>query len=139
MSLYVLDTDILSLYQEGHAGVRKHVSQHWPHELSTTIISVEEQLSSWYTLRRRVRGRDQVARVYERFARNVRMLARLQILSLSAEAIDHYEVLHRSKLGVQRNDLRIAAIAIDYSAIVVTRNRTDFERIPGLQVENWAD
>ena len=46
MSRYVLDTDILSLYQEGHPGVRQHVASHRPDELSTTIISVEEQLSS---------------------------------------------------------------------------------------------
>lgn len=70
MSLYVLDTDILSLYQEGHASIRQHIAQHLPDELSTSIISVEEQLSSWYTLRRRVKGRDQLARAYERFAQN---------------------------------------------------------------------
>jgi tRNA(fMet)-specific endonuclease VapC len=43
------------------------------------------------------------------------------------------------KLGVRTNDLRIAAIALGNSAIVVTRNRVDFERVPGLQVENWSD
>lgn len=139
MSLYLLDTDILSLYQDGHKEVRQQVADHRPEELSTSIISIEEQLSSWYTLRRRVRGRDHLARVYERFAQNVRMLSRLQILSFSAAAIGHYEALHRSKLGVRKNDLRIAAIAIENSAIVVTRNRTDFERIPDVRIENWAE
>jgi tRNA(fMet)-specific endonuclease VapC len=138
MSLYVLDTDILSLYQEGHPGIRQHIAQHPPDELSTSIISVEEQLSSWYTLRRRVKGRDQLARAYERFAQNVRMLSRLQILSYSTEAIDRYDVLRRSKLGVKGNDLRIAAIALQNSAIVITRNRVDFERIPGLRIEDWS-
>jgi tRNA(fMet)-specific endonuclease VapC len=67
------------------------------------------------------------------------MLSRLQILSFSAAAIDRYGVLLRSKLGVKGNDLRIAAIALENSAIVVTRNRVDFERIPGVRIENWAD
>jgi tRNA(fMet)-specific endonuclease VapC len=138
MSLYVLDTDILSLFQEGHPGIQKHVAQHRPDDLATSIISVEEQLSGWYTLRRRVKGRDQLARAYERIAENVRMLSRLQILSFSARAIDRYEVLRRSKLGVKGNDLRIAAIALDISAIVVTRNLVDFRRIPGLTIEDWS-
>jgi predicted nucleic acid-binding protein len=34
------------------------------------------------------------------------------------------------KLNVGKNDLRIAAIAIVASAIVVTRNVLDFNRIP---------
>jgi tRNA(fMet)-specific endonuclease VapC len=136
MSLYVLDSDILSLFQEGHPLIRQHVAQHRPGDLSTSIISVEEQLSSWYTVRRRVRGKDALARAYERFTKTVRMFSRLQILTFSAAAIDRYEVLRRSKLGVKGNDLRIAAIALENSAIIVTRNRVDFERVPGLAIED---
>jgi tRNA(fMet)-specific endonuclease VapC len=139
MSLYVLDTDILSLFQDGHSNVCQQVAQHRPDELATTIITVEEQLSSWYTLRRRVKGREQLALAYERFTQNVQMLSRLQLVSFSSEAIDHYELLRRSKLGVKGNDLRIAAIALQNSAILVTRNLVDFARIPELQIENWAD
>jgi tRNA(fMet)-specific endonuclease VapC len=46
MSLYVLDTDILSLYQKGHLQICQRVARHSADELSTSIISVEEQLSS---------------------------------------------------------------------------------------------
>ncbi len=42
------------------------------------------------------------------------------------------------KLNVGKNDLRIAAIALENGAIVVTRNERDFRRVPGLAVENWA-
>jgi tRNA(fMet)-specific endonuclease VapC len=36
-------------------------------------------------------------------------------------------------------DLRIASIALSLDAIVLTRNLVDFERVPGLRVENWLD
>ena len=56
MSLHVLDTDILALYQLGNVAVCERVAKHTSHELAVTIITVEEQLSGWYTLRRRVKG-----------------------------------------------------------------------------------
>jgi tRNA(fMet)-specific endonuclease VapC len=138
MALFVFDTDILSLFQTGHAIVRQRVAGHSPEELATTIITVEEQLSSWYTLRRRVKDRDKLARVYERFAENVRFLSGLQILSFPESAITRFEGLVQMKLGVRANDLRIAAIALHSSATVVTRNRRDFERVPGVVVEDWS-
>lgn len=138
MGLYVLDTDILSLYQLGHPVVCQRVVQHQPADLAVTIITVEEQLSGWYTLRRRTKHRDQLARVYERFAENVRFLSRVQIVGFPASAIDRYEQLIRMKLGVRGNDLRIAAIALELEATVVTRNRQDFQVVPSLQIEDWS-
>jgi tRNA(fMet)-specific endonuclease VapC len=136
--LYVLDSDILSLYQRGHGVVCNRVERHDLAELAVSIITVEEQLSGWYTARRRVTRRHDLARVYEGFTQSVRLLTRMQILSFTEEAIDQYELLRRMKLGVRANDLRIAAIALEHSAVVVTRNRRDFERIPGLTIEDWS-
>jgi tRNA(fMet)-specific endonuclease VapC len=88
MALYVLDTDILSLYQRGQAVVCDRVDRHNLEELAVTIISVEEQLSAWYTVRRRRKGRKEIAHIYEQFTQSVRLLARMQILSFTEEAID---------------------------------------------------
>ena len=43
-----------------------------------------------------------------------------------------------AKLNVGGMDLRIAAIALENNATVVTRNVVDFQRIPGLLIEDWA-
>jgi len=138
MSLYVLDTDILSLYQSSNSAVANRVFQHSPEDLAVTIVSVEEQLRAWFTLRRRAKNREKLAYAYERFARSVTSLSTLSILSFTEAAIDRFEELRKMKLGIKANDLRIAAIALENSAIVVTRNRIDFERIPGLQIEDWS-
>jgi len=35
-------------------------------------------------------------------------------------------------------DLRIAAIALANDAIVITRNRADYEQIAGVMIEDWT-
>ena len=57
MSLYVLDTDILSLLQLNNPHVAKRVLSHSPDELAVTIISVEEQVRGWFTVVRRAKSR----------------------------------------------------------------------------------
>ena len=36
------------------------------------------------------------------------------------------------------NDLTIAAIALTHDLTVVTHNCDEFDRVPGLRVENWS-
>ena len=57
---------------------------------------------------------------------------------LTAAAVARFEQLVRLKLNVKRNDLRIAATALELGATVVTRNRRDFARVPGLVIEDWS-
>lgn len=49
-----------------------------------------------------------------------------------------FTILKATVKNVGGNDLRIAATALEMNATVVTRNVRDFERVPGLTVENWA-
>jgi tRNA(fMet)-specific endonuclease VapC len=138
MSLYVIDTDILTLYETGHQRVCQNVAARQPSELAVTVISVEEQLLGRYAQVRRVRQPDQVARAYEPLAATVRFLGGLRILSFPETAIRRYEQLKALRLNVGKKNLRIAAIALDNSGTVVTRNLRDFQRVPGLTVEDWA-
>ena len=138
MSLYVLDTDILTLLQDRHAAVVQNVAAHQPVELAITIISVEEQLSGWYRQLRRAKTSDALARTYERLTVSVRSLSGLPILSFTKSAIQRWEQLRKQRLNIAKMDLRIAAIVLDNSATLVTRNTSDFQRVPGLQLEDWS-
>jgi len=68
----------------------------------------------------------------------VRFLARLQLLSFTEPAISRYEQLRSLKLNIGKMDLRIAAIVLENGATLVTRNRRDFQKLPGLLIEDWS-
>ena len=64
--------------------------------------------------------------------------SQLNILEFDSAAITIFGDLKRQRPHVGSQDLRIAAIAIANGAIVVTRNRADFEQIAGLKIEDWT-
>ena len=72
------------------------------------------------------------------FASSVEFLRRFSILPQTEASLARFEQLVRLKLNVGRMDLRIASIALEIGATIVTRNRRDFTRVPGLASTDWA-
>lgn len=138
MSLFILDTDVLSLHERGHPVLSPAIRARPPQEVAITVISVEEQLSGWYNLLRRARTPSDVARAYQRLASAVQTFSGLPILSFTEPAIARFELLVARKLNIGGYDLRIAAITLEHGGILVTRNLRDFQRVPGLVVEDWS-
>ncbi len=138
MPLYVLDTDILSLLREGHAEVCRRVGLQPIGEVVTTAITVEEHLTGWYSLLRSVKRPDRLELAYDSLIRATLFFSRLPIRNFTLAAMARFESLRKLKLNVGKNDLPIAAIALEAGAVVVTRNVRDFGRIPALVVEDWS-
>jgi tRNA(fMet)-specific endonuclease VapC len=135
----VLDTDVLTLYLLGDPAIARRVKARPLAELAVTVISVEEELTGWYTRLRRSKKREQLAAVYQRMADAIRYLGRFQILTFSVPAILRFEQLRATHRRLGKNDLRIAAIVLEVGAVLATRNVRDFNQIEGLQVEVWSN
>jgi tRNA(fMet)-specific endonuclease VapC len=138
MSLFVLDTDVLRLYYHGDPIVVRSIDAQPATALAISVMTVDEQLTGWYTLTRRARRPVEIAQAYAHLADAVVRLARWRILLYTESAIARVAQLKALRLSVGLMDLRIAAIALEHGAIVVTRNRRDFSRIPGLSIEDWS-
>jgi tRNA(fMet)-specific endonuclease VapC len=139
MSLYILDTDTLSLYQHGHEGISARIRSVERSQLAVTVIRIEEQLSGWYKMLRRARQAPELADAYGRLTKSVEVLSGLKILSFTEAAIERYEQLVKMKLNIGKMDVRVAAIALEQGGIVITRNLRDFQQIPNLPVGNWVE
>ena len=69
-------------------------------------------------------------------------LAPLEILPFDERAVwvygDLRADLEKRGQGIGSLDTMIAAHALSLEALLVTNNTREFERVPGLQLENWA-
>ena len=138
MSLYVLDTDHLSLYRYGHPEVSARIEATPADQLAVTIITIEEQLRAWYTQVRRARDMDRLARAYQGLFEVAETSKYIRVLPCTSRAVERYLDLRNQLPRVGKMDLSIAAIALEYYGIVVTRKRRDFEQVPRLQLEDWS-
>ena len=136
----LLDTNTLTLLQHGQKPLVERVLTAFREKsLGVTIISVEEQVDGRHAFLRRAKTDAQIAYAYQNFTDSVRVLSGINIVTFSEPAIARYNALLALKLNVGKMDLRIAAIALEAGATVITRNLREFERVPGLTCENWAD
>lgn len=138
MSLFVLDTDTVQLWEMGHPQVGIRVRAVAPADRAISVVTVEEQLSGWYAQLRQAKRPERLAWAYRRLAATVRFLRQIEILDFDEAAIERYQQLKKRKIKIPTMDLRIAATALEHDATVVTRNLRDFQQVPGLQIEDWS-
>lgn len=138
MTLHILDTDTLSLFDRGHPSVCQHVLSQPPQDLAISIITAEESISGWYTQLRRARKRRDLALAYLALGETIQALGHWRILPFTETAMDRFDQIKAMKLGVRATDLRIAAIVLDHGGVVVTCNLREFCRVPNLMVVDWS-
>ena len=138
--MLVLDTDHLVEYQKGTAAEARRLKerlQRADEPYATTIISVEELMRGWMAAVRRDHDPRRQVVAYRRLQQLLRFFAPWNVLEWNDAAVDEFESLKRAKIRVGTMDLKIACIALANDATLLTRNTTDFSKVPRLRVEDW--
>jgi tRNA(fMet)-specific endonuclease VapC len=138
--MILLDTDHISALQfdenAAAARLRSRLEALARSELSTSVITVEEQLRGWLAaIHSRTKPSDQVV-FYERLRLLVRFFASWTVLPFDATAVAEFERLQKAKIRVGTMDLKIASIALSHGCTLLTANSRDFEKVPGLRIED---
>ena len=137
MTVYILDTDHLSLYGRNHPVVMARLLAAQV-QLTTTAINVEEQLRGRLAQVAEARDGATKSSAYQRLVETLMLLSEFNILQYDAKSCEVYQALKAQRIRVGTQDLRIASIAVAYNGILLTRNLRDFEKIPGLTIQDWS-
>ncbi|WP_265276229.1 hypothetical protein [Nostoc sp. KVJ3] len=60
------------------------------------------------------------------------------ILPFDAGAVTIFEGLRAQRVRIATMDLRIASIALSRSLVLLTRNTSDFSKVPNLMTQDWT-
>ena len=138
MLQFVFDTDHLTLFHHGNVFVGQRFAVHAVAAVGITVVTVEESLRGRLAaLAQRLDGPRRIAR-YALLEATLRLLRQFPIASFDGPAEQHFQQLLGMQLRIGSQDLTIAAIALAHGLVVVSRNRRDFGRIPGLRIEDWS-
>lgn len=138
MSFWVLDTDHVSLFQQNHPILTERINAVNPEEIGVTVITLEEQFYGRLNGIRRANSPEKLISAYAKLSATWNYFATVNLLDFDLDASNCFAELLRQKIRIGTQDLRIAATVMSRNAILVTRNRRDFERIPGLRFEDWT-
>lgn len=109
-----------------------------PDDIATTIVSYEEQTRGWLAYMARLQTETARIRAYGFLKRHLEIYCRMAVIQYDERAAEVFERLRQAKIRVGTMDLKIASIAIANDATLLTRNLSDFGRVPDLKAEDWA-
>jgi tRNA(fMet)-specific endonuclease VapC len=134
------DTDILTEILAGNPAYAERITKIPLDEQIVSIVTVEEILRGRLNAIRQAEAgktRITVERAYVLFEQTLADLREVKVLSFSERAEALLKEWRKMKIRGSTHDLRIAASCVVGSIALVTRNRRDFQNIPGLSVEFW--
>jgi len=137
----VLDTDHMSLLEWGSddaARLRERLAECEENDVATTIVNYEEQMRGWMAYLAGAKSLAKQVEAYRRLRGHLENYRQVPVLDFDAIAAGIYEKLRRSRIRIGTMDLKIAAIVMAIDGTLLSRNRSDFEKVPGLKVEDWT-
>jgi tRNA(fMet)-specific endonuclease VapC len=138
MIRFLLDTDHASLQERGHTALPARLRLHLPTEIAFSVVTVEEALRGRLSVLARSLPPGERAIAYRRFWDTVRFFAAAQIVLCDDACEQRFHALRATKIRAGTRDRRIAATALVHDLTLVTRNRSDFSRVPSLRIEDWS-
>jgi tRNA(fMet)-specific endonuclease VapC len=138
--MILLDADTFSLLGEKNLKVAARLAAA-TEQVAITITTRLEALEGRIAFMMKAADGQQLLRAQQWFLRTEANLAQLPVVPFNAAAAAEFDRLLGTKglKRIGRWDLMIASIALANQATLVTWNLKDYQKIPGLKLENWAD
>jgi tRNA(fMet)-specific endonuclease VapC len=129
---YLLDTCVISDFIKGEPGTQTRIKQTPPADIAISVITLMELR---YGLKLNPQRAQKIEPMMTSFLSSVAVLPFDN--AESEKAADIRTVLKTQGQPIGAYDVLIAATALQHQLIMVTANQCEFDRVPGLQTENW--
>ena len=127
----VLDTDVCVELLRGNEAV-----------IERRKATLDRIATTWITAAELYYGAARSAAAEENRLLVTRFLAPLRILGLDGTVVERFGALkaslERQGRRLEDFDLLIAALTLTRGAVLVTGNRRHYDRVPGLDLEDWV-
>ena len=141
--MILLDSDHLSVlrFRTGERAIRLagRLALATDPQLGTTIANVEEAMRGWLATLAKEREVHRQIPAYRELAELFGFFAGFHIALFDTTAADRFVAMRAAKIRIATMDLKTASIALANDALLLTANKKDFEKVPGLRFENWMD
>lgn len=139
---YLLDTDHISFLQRRSSlefrQLTLRMSQHPISEFALSVISFHEQVIGAHSFINRAQNNIDMTRGYALLLETLHGFAKAPVLPFDVRAISIFDEMRSQKVRVSTMDLRIASIAISNNLVLLTRNTSDFSKVPNLIIDDWT-
>lgn len=139
--MFLLDTNHISVWQRGEGAsyerLFSRLSNYSGEHIFVSIVSFHELVNGWNAFMAKRRTSESLVRGYFEFEMILKDFSVMQLLPFDRKAAEVFDELSKQKLRVGSMDLRIAATAIANQMTLLSQNTVDFERISGLQIDDW--
>lgn len=139
--MIILDTDHFNVLQIGkgmaYDALAARMDASPDQDFSTTVVTFEEHMRGWLAGIRRAREIADEVRPYDQLIKLVRFFQAWDILRFSERAASTFRELRQQRVRIGSLDLKIASIALEHGATLLSANARDFDHVPGLRVEDW--
>jgi tRNA(fMet)-specific endonuclease VapC len=138
MLRFLFDTDHLTLYQHRHPQLMHRIAVQPPDAVGVSAVTAEESMRGRLAALSQARNGFMHILQYWHLLESLNLLSQFLLVAYDQASENHFQHLRSLRLNVGSQDLKIAAIALVNNLILVTRNRCDFSRIPGLRIDDWS-
>jgi tRNA(fMet)-specific endonuclease VapC len=139
--MYILDTDHLSVLERKGAIAQPLLQRMMaidPAQISTTIISYEEQMRGWLSYIAKAQTEEKQVEAYKQLKNQLMNYCAIPVIEFDLGAVREFNRLRKAYPRLGTMDLKIAAITIVNRSILLTRNSLDFGQIAGVSIEDWT-
>jgi len=139
----ILDSDHLSIlrYHNSERALKlvARSDQATEKPIATSIANVEEAMRGWLSAIAKERRIERQLSAYRELGELFTFFSGYTIALLDQNAAGLFNGFRKSGVKIATMDLKTACIAMANNALLLTANRRDFEKVPGLRFENWLE